>query len=178
MQADRSFEESDAFGIDHQVSRRLSAPILQLDLLDPAALQHLREMIAEPNCIFVHMAPPCGTASRARLIQRSSTDPPILRTDRHPDGLPHLTGDLAARVHLGNPLLLKNVDEGRRALCSKKNGYGPKNGYGRKKSGSARENSHWACELSGQGASARASGPNMFSSPCVLSITLPVWKLV
>ena len=105
----------DAFGIDHQVSRRLSAPILQLDLLDPAALQHLREMIAEPNCIFVHMAPPCGTASRARLIQRSSTDPPILRTDRHPDGLPHLTGDLAARVQAANSLYHITVELGK--LC-------------------------------------------------------------
>ena len=45
-----------------------------------------------------HMGPPCGTASRTRLIQRFAPDPPIGCTDQHPDGLPHLEGDLAARV--------------------------------------------------------------------------------
>ena len=44
-------------------------------------------------CLFVHFAPPRGTSSRARLIQRKGRwNPPILRTDRHPNGLPTLKG--------------------------------------------------------------------------------------
>ena len=106
----RALGLSDAFGVDHEVSRRLSAPILQLDLLHEASLEHLRCMIREPGCVFVHLAPPCGTASRARLIQRSASDPPIVRTDQHPDGLPHLTGDLAARVQAANQLYAITVE--------------------------------------------------------------------
>ena len=71
--------------------------------------------IREPGCVFVHMAPPCGTASRARLIQRSASDPPILRTDQHPDGLPHLQGTLAARVQAANQLYAIVVELGQ--LC-------------------------------------------------------------
>ena len=46
----------------------------------------------------LHTQEPCGTASRTRLIQRFAPDPPIVCTDQHPDGLPHLEGDLAVRV--------------------------------------------------------------------------------
>ena len=67
-------------------------------------------MLREPGCVFVHLAPPCGTASRARLIQRSSSDPPIVRTDQHPDGLPSLQGELAARVQAANQLYAITVD--------------------------------------------------------------------
>ena len=36
-----------------------------------------------PFCIYVHFAPPCGTSSRARLIQRRGRwNPPIVRTDQ------------------------------------------------------------------------------------------------
>ena len=48
---------------------------------------------------------PCGTSSRARLIQRKDPwNPPILRTDEFPDGLPHLEGTLAARVEAAKQL--------------------------------------------------------------------------
>eukprot|EP00435_Cladocopium_sp_Y103_P073459 s448_g43.t1 len=47
------------------------------------------------------MAPPCGTASRARLIQRRGRR---VRTETHPDVLPSLTGVLLARVLSANCL--------------------------------------------------------------------------
>ena len=51
-------------------------------------------MISSPFCIFVHVAPPCGAASRARrLIQRRPDDPPPCRSDDFPDGF---TSDLSA----------------------------------------------------------------------------------
>ena len=64
------------------------------------------------------MAPPCGTASRARLIQRRGrSNPPIVRTDSHPDGIPGLQGILLARVTSANQLYGITCDLVR--LCEK-----------------------------------------------------------
>ena len=55
--------------------------------------------------MYVHFAPPCGTSSRARLIQRRGRwSPPIIRTDQYPDGIPSLSGSLLARVESANKL--------------------------------------------------------------------------
>lgn len=50
------------------------------------------DLIREGRVKYVHFAPPCGTASRAREIRRKGCDPKPLRSDEEPDGLPHLTG--------------------------------------------------------------------------------------
>lgn len=64
-----------------------------------------RDLIASPQCLYVHFAPPCGTSSRARLIQRRGRwNPPIIHTDTHPDGIPGLSGTLKARVDAANNL--------------------------------------------------------------------------
>ena len=60
---------ADSVGIDSKVPTRLACPILQLDLLKANQLDLLKDLMSNPNCAYVHMAPPCGTASRARLIQ-------------------------------------------------------------------------------------------------------------
>ena len=58
-----------------------------------------------PGCTYVHFAPPCGTASRARFIKRRGRhNPPVLRTDDHPNGLPHLSPLHAAKVAAANLL--------------------------------------------------------------------------
>ena len=55
--------------------------------------------------MYVHFAPPCGTASRARLIQNSEQNlPPPLRNDQYPNGLPWLTMDQQIRVDKANDL--------------------------------------------------------------------------
>lgn len=55
--------------------------------------------------MYVHFAPPCGTSSRARLIQRRGRwSPLIIRTDQYPDGIPSLSGSLLARVESANKL--------------------------------------------------------------------------
>ena len=75
-----------SFGVDHVVSKKLVAPVVQLDLTNVQNFQFLQEMIREPGCLFVHLAPPCGTASRARFIKRRGRyNPPVLRTDDHPN---------------------------------------------------------------------------------------------
>ena len=95
----------DSFGVDSSIPSKVTSPILQLNLLKPDQLAMLQELISSPNCVYVHFAPPCGTASRARLIQRKGRkNPPVVRTDAFPDGLPHLSGTLRDRVLSANAL--------------------------------------------------------------------------
>ena len=95
----------DSFGVDHILSNQLAAPVLQLDLLKPECLEFVQQIIREEACIYVHFAPPCGTASRARFIRRKGRyNPPVLRTDLHPDGLPDLIPLHAAKVAAANRL--------------------------------------------------------------------------
>lgn len=66
---------------------------------------HARYIIKEPNCLYVHFAPPYGTASRARFIKRKGRHNPLpLRSDRWPKGLPQLTGLHLAKVQSANKL--------------------------------------------------------------------------
>ena len=45
-----------------------------------------KRWIREPGCLFVHLAPPCGRASRERFIKRFVRyNKPVLRTDEHPN---------------------------------------------------------------------------------------------
>ena len=82
----------DSVGVDHQVGKCLIAPIIKLDLQDPEAQKLLRDMLDNPNCVYVHLAPPCGTASRARTIPQGRAPEPA-RSDVHPDGLPGLKSE-------------------------------------------------------------------------------------
>lgn len=101
----------DSFGVDHVLSSHLAAPVLQLDLLKPECLHFVQQIIQEPGCIYVHFAPPCGTASRARFIRRRGRyNPPVLRTDSHPDGLKTLHPLHAAKVASANKLYQITVE--------------------------------------------------------------------
>ena len=94
----RALGLNDSFGVDSKLPQSLKCAVLQLDLTKPDHFQLVHEYVQNPACCYCHFAPPCGTASRARLIQRrNQRNPPIVRTDQHPDGLPHL-GTLAMRV--------------------------------------------------------------------------------
>ena len=85
--------------------QRLNGPIVKLDLLNPSHLEHVKSLICNPACVYVHFAPPCGTASKARLIQnQQQTLPPPLRNDQHPNGLPWLTLEQQIRVDKANQL--------------------------------------------------------------------------
>ena len=94
-----------SFGVDSKLPPKLRSPIVKYDLLNSDHVDIVKSLIAKPECIFVHFAPPCGTSSRARLIQRRGRyNPPILRTETHPNGIPGLTGTLLARVLAANEL--------------------------------------------------------------------------
>ena len=95
----------DSFGVDHVVSNHLAAPVLQLDLLKPECLKFVEQLILEAACVYVHFAPPCGTASRARFIKRKGRfNPPILRTDDKPNGITGLSPTNEAKVAAANAL--------------------------------------------------------------------------
>ena len=65
----RSLGLVESVGIDCTMPTRLNGPIVKLDLLQPSHLQLAKDLITNRACVYVHFAPPCGTASRARLIQ-------------------------------------------------------------------------------------------------------------
>ena len=95
----------DSIGVDSALPNRLNGPILKLDLLNPSHLAHVESLICNKACVYVHFAPPCGTSSRARLIQNSERNlPPPLRNDQYPNGLPWLTADQQVRVNKANEL--------------------------------------------------------------------------
>ena len=107
----RSLGLRDSFGVDVKLPEHLRSPIIQYDLLKEDHVRLVQDLIASPFCVYVHFAPPCGTSSRARLIQRKGRwNPPILRTEKFPDGLPGLSGTLAARVHSANELYQVTCD--------------------------------------------------------------------
>ena len=78
--------------------------ILQLDLRDHEQRLLLEEWLDSPLCCWLHLAPVCGTASRARDIRRHWSDPPPLRSNDFPHGLPNLPEKDQARVIIANDL--------------------------------------------------------------------------
>ena len=81
----------DSVGVDHVVPKHIVSPIVKLDLLGAGFCTVLFDMIDSPFCVYVHLAPPCGTASRAREIPGRHMPQPA-RSEIHPDGLPALQG--------------------------------------------------------------------------------------
>ena len=58
---------NDSVGVDHIAHKHLIAPLVRLDLATDSGFSLLMELISNPNCMYVHFAPPCGTASRKLL---------------------------------------------------------------------------------------------------------------
>ena len=99
----RSLGLRDSFGVDMKLPDHLRSSTIKYNLLKPDHVKLVQDLII--LSLHVHFAPPCGTSSRARLIQRRGRrNPPILRTDQHPDGLPSLTGTNKIRVKAANEL--------------------------------------------------------------------------
>ena len=91
------------FSVDHNVVKGL--PILVIDLNSDAQVKILDELLQQQKLLYVHFAPPCGTASMARTIKLGlSNEPPPLRSLQHPMGLPGLSHKQQNRVNLANRL--------------------------------------------------------------------------
>ena len=76
-------------------------PILLRDLRNEADLRDVMTKCA--SAAYVHIAPPCGTFSRAREIVPG---PPPLRSEEFPRGLQQLTETERTRVESGNKVAM------------------------------------------------------------------------
>ena len=84
--------------------------------------------MVEHAAVYCHIAPPCGTCSAARKIQRHPSDPPVLRNEAFPMGLPGLKPldqqrvdvDAANAIYLGMVDFIHFLDE-RKVLWSVEN---------------------------------------------------------
>ena len=102
----------DAVGVDHKGNRDLPrGRCLWIDLSTKRGQADLRKLVLHDAVAYVHFAPPCGTASRARDRRRynadgtpAKLDPKPLRSDEYPDGLPSLVGQDLERVNAANEL--------------------------------------------------------------------------
>ena len=94
--------------VDKSSERSENFTIYKCDLTNPAELALLKEYVtAEQDALLhVHFAPSCGTSSRARERPIKGLpkhkQPVPLRSESHPDGLPHLSHRDQQRVHLAN----------------------------------------------------------------------------
>ena len=102
----------DAFGVDHSACRhRHLAPCIMADLSSAEGQRHVWHLITSLKPCFIHAAPPCGTASRAREIplpagmrRLGAPAPRPLRSAAFPRGLPALTATEQLKVSQANKI--------------------------------------------------------------------------
>ena len=63
------------FSVDHQAVKGI--PILQIDLNSPAQCKIFEELLTQGRLLYVHFAPPCGTASMAVRVLIGGGTPPV-----------------------------------------------------------------------------------------------------
>ena len=92
-------------GVDFIVNKAAKSPLIRIDLSRPSGQELLWRILHRKDIGGVHLAPPCGTASRAREIRSPrGPNPKPLRSDRFPDGIPTLKGTDRVRVDKANIL--------------------------------------------------------------------------
>lgn len=115
---------SDGFtsiSVDYEGNRHKSwHHVLELDLRLPSSWDTLRKIVVMHDVVFVHIAPPCGTSSRARERPMSAGEwgPPPLRSSSHPWGLPFLSPKDRHRVEQAN-ILYRHIAEFCRFLSNR-----------------------------------------------------------
>ena len=97
----------DIIAVDHDKNRHTPrCKLVQLDLSHKHAWDMLDFLLERVVIAGVHIAPPCGTCSRARGIPMAdgSKGPQPLRTTEHPLGIPSLNHRDKQRVFLANQI--------------------------------------------------------------------------
>ena len=89
-----------SMAIDKVRKKSARSTIFQLDLMKQEDRVLLETWLSSPLVVWVHLAPVCGTASRARDIQRAPGDPLPLRSIDEPHGLSTLQGVDLQRVNI------------------------------------------------------------------------------
>ena len=99
-----------SFGVDKLRSKNAMSSVLLPDLTTPEGESLLMSWLQIPNVVGIFLAPPCGSASRARQIPLKrkfgckGNGPRPLRTDEFPNGFPNLNPTELSRVSLANQL--------------------------------------------------------------------------
>lgn len=93
-----------SIAIDKIRKRTARTSIFQLDLTVSHDQQLLLTWLRSPQLVWVHLAPVCGTASRAREIRKFDNDPKPLRSVLQPEGLDNLSEADQTRVNIANDL--------------------------------------------------------------------------
>lgn len=106
-----------SFGVDKLRIRTCIAPLATVDLCTHRGEELLLQWLELPYVIGIWIAPPCGSASRARAIplkKRAGRNgkrsiwgqhgPRPLRSDDCPNGLPNLTDSEMSRISISNQL--------------------------------------------------------------------------
>ena len=99
----------DTMAVDHKHNRHRShVKTFNLDLTVEHSWNVLKFIVQQCNVIAVHIAPPCGTCSRAREIKLTSNwhGPPPLRNAQHPYGVPDMNDKDKFRVQQANQLYM------------------------------------------------------------------------
>ena len=96
----------DVTAVDKILCKSPKVMVTKLDLTQVATQKLVLGWIRLPQVKAVFMAPPCGTASKARTIQipGETSLPRPLRTADEPDGIQNLTGNDFVRVEQSNIL--------------------------------------------------------------------------
>lgn len=98
------------FGADKVRSKNAMSTVVIADLTTPEGEERLMSWLNMPNVVGFFLAPPCGSASRARQIPlkrkfgSKRNGPRPLRTDQFPNGIPNLNPSQLSRVSLVNQL--------------------------------------------------------------------------
>ena len=89
---------SSSFGVDHAKVKNLSGPVSVADSTTHEGIALLMNWVTSRNVLGVFLAPPCGTASRARSIKlgkgfnrKLNNEPKALRSNRQPNGVSGLS---------------------------------------------------------------------------------------
>ena len=101
----KQFGMKSSMALDKVRKKGARATIYVFDLLNPKDRELLYHWLDSDLVAWVHLAPVCGTCSRARQIKNGG--PPPLRTEEHPMGLPTLNEAQQERVNLANAMYLE-----------------------------------------------------------------------
>ena len=99
----------DVMAVDHSFNKHATkVKMFNLDLSKEHSWAVLRHMVTECHVSAVHIAPPCGTCSRAREIKLSDAwhGPQPLRNSAFPYGVPWMSTRDADRVETANSLYM------------------------------------------------------------------------
>ncbi len=120
-----------SIAVDKIRKKNARSSIFTLDLTLESDRELIKCWVESPLLVWLHFAPVCGTASRARDIRRFPGDPQPLRSCDWPEGLPNLNDLDSRRVDIANSLFEFSCDLFKSAarrglLVSMEN---PKNSY-------------------------------------------------